>query len=125
DGLNELGVGETPPLMLLNKADALDEASLTLLRNTYSDGILISAKTGAGLDFLADAVEDRIRGEQVTMELSIPSADGKALDFVERFADVIARRYDGERTELQVHIAPRVLDQLHAIARDVRQAEEA
>ena len=125
DVLNELGVGEKPTLMLLNKADALDEASLTLLRNTYSDGILISAKTGAGLDFLADAVEDRMRGEQVTMELSIPSADGKALDFVERFADVIARRYDGERTELQVHIAPRVLDQLHAIARDVRQAEEA
>ena len=123
--LSELGVGDKPTLILLNKADTVDEASLAMLRHKHPDGLLISAKTGAGLDFLADAVEDRIRGEQILMNLSIPAADGKALDFVERFADVVERRYDGERAELQVNIAPRVLDQLHAIARDVRHDDES
>jgi GTP-binding protein HflX len=125
DVLSELGVGDKPTLVLLNKADTVDEASLALLRHKHPDGLLISAKSGAGLDFLADAVEDRMRGEQRLMMLSIPAADGKALDFVERFADVIERCYNGERTELQVNIAPRVLDQLHAIARDVRHDDES
>jgi len=119
--LEELGAGDKPALLLLNKMDAVsDEGLLTILRQNYPDALPISALTGAGLDRLRDAVEAQMRGERQRLTLSVCATDGKALGFLERFADVLDRRYDNGRAILDVLIPPRALEHLHTIARDVR-----
>ncbi len=119
--LHDLGVGEQPVLRVLNKIDAdADPALLSVLARRHPDAIRISARTGAGLAAVADAVRERMRGEQRDMLLDVPAGDGRALGFLERFADVLEREYGQQRARLRVRIAPRVLDHLHTIARDVR-----
>lgn len=118
--LTSLGAADKPTLLVLNKADAAHEADLAALRNRRPEGLVISARTGDGLPHLADAVERCMQGEQRRLTISMPLREGRALDFVERFADVLERRFEDSRVVLDVLIAPRVLDHLHHLAADVR-----
>jgi len=118
--LAEIGASG-PTLLLLNKADAIaDDSLLTVLRQRHPDALVISARTGAGLDRLRAAVDAAMQGRQQRLSLSVPAHDGKALTFIERFADVLERRYEDGRVILDVRIPPRALHQLHALAADVR-----
>lgn len=122
--LDSLGVADRQTLLLLNKVDQVeDDAFLPLFRDAYPEALLISARTGEGLDGLHAAIDELIRGEQRNLTLSISAGDGRALNFLERFADIIERRYEDGRAILKVGIADRVLDHLHGISRDVRHAE--
>ncbi len=119
--LTELGADQKPSILMLNKADiAEDHAAITLLRNGHERVVLGSAKTGEGLEGLRDLVLEAVRGEQKPLTLSVPAGDGKALSFLERFAEVIDRRFEEGRAILDVLIAPRALEHLHNIARDIR-----
>jgi len=124
DVLTELGAEGKPALLLLNKADALaEEAQLTVLLRHYPDALAISAKTGQGLDRVREAVDGRTRADARRMTLSVPLHDGRALGFLERFAEILERRFEDDRAILDVAIAPRALEHLHTIAADVRHAE--
>ena len=119
--LEELGAAGKPLLLVLNKADVIeDEALLPVLRGKYPHAQLISAKTGLGLDALEATVSERMHGERKEITLSVPETDGKALSFLERFADIHETRFEDGRTILDVTIAPRALDQLHATSSDIR-----
>ena len=59
--LDEIGAGDRPRLLVLNKADALDDERLEELRFAHPDGILVSALTGAGIDELGERVEHAFR----------------------------------------------------------------
>ncbi len=119
--LDGLGVGDKSTLVLLNKADAITDSSiLTIVQQNCPDARLISARTGAGLDELRDAVDERMRGNQRRLTLSISARDGKALAFLERFADILDRQFDDGRAILDVSIPPRALEHLHGMVKDVR-----
>lgn len=119
--LAELGADGRPVLLVLNKADIVeDEALLTVLRGQHPEALTVSAQAGTGLESLREAVDAAMRGEQERVTLSLPAGDGKALGFIERFAEVLERRFEDGRAVLDVRIAPRALNQLHGIAADVR-----
>ena len=103
DVLSAIGVADKPTLVLLNKADAVqDAATLAILRRNHPEALLVSAKTGQGLTELQLEVDRRMRGEQRRLTLSVPAHDGKALGFLERFAEVLARRFEDGRAILDV-----------------------
>ncbi len=119
--LDSLGVGGRPVLRLLNKIDALpDSGPLAILQARYPDALPISARTGVGLERLRREVDARLRFPPQRVRLSIPVQDGRALSFVERFAEVLERRYENGRALLDVRIDPRSLEHLHGLAADVR-----
>lgn len=119
--LEELGVGDKPALLVLNKIDALDDPTLlTILAEKHPQALPLSARCGQGLDALRDAVEQHYRGQQTRMTLSLPLSAGKALQFLERFADILERRYEDGRAVVDVQIAPRILEHVHTLAADVR-----
>jgi len=119
--LRDLGVGEKPTLLVLNKVDAIDDpALLPVLEHEYPEALAISARSGAGLAELTAAVERIMRGEERPMRLSIPAREGRALAFLERFAEVGETQFDDGRVIVDVHIAPRVLDHLHGMAVGIR-----
>ena len=122
--LGELGVGDKPTLVLLNKADAItDQSILTILRQSQPDTLLISARTGEGLEILHDTVDARMQGNRRRLTLSVSAKNGKALNFLERFADILDRHFDDGRAVLDVRIPPRALEHLHTLAKDVRHVE--
>ncbi len=77
--LEEIGAGQTPRLLVLNKADALDPERRRELSFRQPDGVLVSAQTGEGLDVLVDRIAQALDRGQCELDLLIPYGDGARL----------------------------------------------
>jgi len=91
--LEEIGAGDKPRLLVLNKADLLDEdeRSEALLR--HPEGVLVSALSDDGIDRLRARVEQAFEDTLAEVELLIPYSDGARLHELYELAG------DLERTE--------------------------
>jgi len=76
DLLEEIGAGDRPMLLVLNKADRLDEERRRELSFRHRDGVLVSALTGEGLDELGRRIEAAFEASLEDVELLVPYADG-------------------------------------------------
>jgi GTPase len=77
--LDEIGAGERPRLLVLNKADRIDDERREELRFRHPDGILVSALTGEGLDDLGERIERAFRETLRSVDLLLPFAEGGRL----------------------------------------------
>ena len=69
DVLAEIGAGEVPTVLALNKADLLDAERRRELSFRFPKAVQVSAVTGEGLDALREAVEGRFLATLRSMEL--------------------------------------------------------
>ena len=76
DVLDEIGAGETPRLLALNKVDLLDEDRRRELSFRFPDAVQVSGATGYGLDELREAIEARFLATLRPMELLLPYEEG-------------------------------------------------
>ncbi len=79
DVLEEIGAGDRPRLLVLNKADALDGAARRELGHRHPGATQLSSLTGEGLDALGDRIEDAFRATLSEVELLVPYAEGGRL----------------------------------------------
>ncbi len=111
--LDELGCSEKPELTLLNKIDALDDCSiLPVVEGIVDNSIRISALTGEGIDRVTDYVRERIRRERLHGIIQTSAGNGKLLAFLSSETDVVDRRFNDERVEIEFHISRRKLSRL-------------
>jgi len=105
--LAEIGAGEGPRLLVLNKADLLseDERREVLLR--HPDAVLVSALDGAGLDRLREKVEEAFEDTLAEIELLIPYAEGGRLHELHEVAGDLERteRDDGVLVRAKIPVA--------------------
>src|SRR3954451_2296498 len=69
DTLEEIGAGDRPRILVLNKADALDAERRTELAHRHPGGVLVSALTGEGLEDLGAAIEQAFSRSLRSVEL--------------------------------------------------------
>lgn len=67
---------------VFNKIDALDEETISGLRQRYPAAVFISAAAAVGLDALGDAIEDKLFGKNLAVEVKISTTDGKGIAMV-------------------------------------------
>src|SRR3954453_5040627 len=79
DVLEEIHAGERPRLLVLNKADLLDEDRRREVGFRHPDAVLVSAVTGEGLDELRDRIEAAFQKTLRPVELLVPYAEGGSL----------------------------------------------
>jgi GTPase len=77
--LDEIGAGELPVELVLNKIDAADSLQRRRLANRFPDALQVSARTGEGLDKLRRRVAERFADRFEAVRLLIPYADGARL----------------------------------------------
>jgi GTP-binding protein HflX len=77
--LDSVGAGDRPRLLVLNKADALDDERREELAFEHPDGLLISAATGEGIEQLGERIEEEFRRTLRSVDLLVPYADGASL----------------------------------------------
>ncbi|MGF1449775.1 MAG: GTPase HflX [Opitutales bacterium] len=107
--LGELGAGERPTLLALNKVDALDDPHrLELLRALHPEACAVSAHTGAGLDTLRDALDLLLRESLQATALLIPH---DRYDLVSRLHQAGAVQFE-KPTEDGVYIEGRLPQRL-------------
>ena len=77
--LGEIGAGELPIELVLNKVDALDSLARRRLSNRFPGALLVSARTGEGLDELRERVAERFGERFEAVRLLIPYDEGARL----------------------------------------------
>ena len=113
--LAEIGAGDVPAVVALNKADRLrevqgDREAARILQEWASiepDAIVISAWSGEGLDALRRRVRDRVLGPRREVEVELPITASREIDLLEKRAEVLDRDYPegGRAVRLKVRLA--------------------
>lgn len=99
--LGELGAGDIPVLVVLNKCDLLPNASLpSTLAHAYPDSVSISALTGKGLDLLRERIEETLVDQMSPIEVLIPYKQGELVDLFHRSGVVMRQQHLSEGTLL-------------------------
>src|SRR3954464_53619 len=91
DVLDEIGAGERPRLLVLNKADQIDDERREGLRFRPPDGILGAALTGEGLDRLGERIERAFRETLRSVDLLLPFDQGGRLAELHELAGDLQR----------------------------------
>jgi GTPase len=104
--LSQLGIAGRDAgrvLEVWNKIDRLEDEARLRLRN-YAERqapprrpVLVSARSGEGLDRLADEIERRLAARRVTLDFVLDAADGAGLSWLHRHTEVMSKalRDDG------------------------------
>ena len=104
DVLLEIGADEAPRVLVLGKADLVDDDRRAELANRHPDGVLVSALTGAGLTHLIERIEDEFARTLREVELLIPYDEGGRLAELHDIAGDLER----EDTPQGVRVCARV-----------------
>ncbi len=99
--LQEIGAGEVPELLVINKSDESDPSQLLM---DYPDSIAISARSGDGIDKLLSSVADELRSVWDVVELAIPFDKGEVLAQVHREGQVLEERVTEEKMYVQARL---------------------
>jgi GTP-binding protein HflX len=89
--LEEIGAGERPRLLVLNKADLLDDLGRTRAVNGHRDALLVSAQSGEGLDGLRERIDEIFVSSLASVDLLVPYADGARLAELHELAGELDR----------------------------------
>ncbi len=103
--LGELGVREKPIMLVLNKEDRIDDPlALSELLNRHGPGLAVSARNGAGIDELREAIRREVASRGVVIDLDIPAADSAAVARVHREGEVLEKEFVGDRVLLRARL---------------------
>ncbi len=104
--LAEIGAGEIPIVPVFNKIDLKNDPDLFLaISARYPGAHFISAVTGEGLSRLKSDLEHYLERSRVTIELSVESADGRALKLVNSLAYIFdSRAADGGVVKMRARV---------------------
>ncbi len=102
--LEEIGAGEKPRLLVLNKADLLTDDERREVELAHQDAVLVSAIAGDGLDDLRDLIERSFAETLTEVELLIPYSQGGRLHELHEVAGELERTDgpDGVRVHARV-----------------------
>ncbi len=102
--LGEIGAGEQPRMLILNKADALDDDQRVDVGLRHPEGLLVSALTGEGLEELGEKIEQEFERRLRDVELLLPYSEGGRLAELHGIAGDLVR----EDTPEGVRVTARV-----------------
>jgi len=109
--LEEIGAGSSPRVLVLNKADLLDDQARQELRLRHPEAVLLSGVSGEGIEELAARIESELRHTLCPLDLLVPYASGSSLAELHQVAGELARRDTPEgvrvRALVPARLAPR------------------
>jgi GTP-binding protein HflX len=110
--LKELGCGDKPTLLVLNKIDKLQDRSLlTVLEAHHPRAIAVSGLTGEGIEQLEDAVMGALAEDFADAEIVTDAGNGKVLAFLNANAEVYRQEFrdDSNEVVIRCHIPKHLL----------------
>jgi GTP-binding protein HflX len=112
--LAEIGASQVPELIVVNKIDAADPVVLQALRAREPGSLSISAKTGAGLSVLREAIEAALPHLDVPVRVIVPYSRGDLVARAHAEGEVLQAEHVDDGTLLQARVGPGLAAQLEA-----------
>lgn len=116
--LAEIGAADRPEQLVINKADRADPDVLAVLKSHYPDAVVVSARTGQGLDRLRAVIEERLPTPHVEITALVPWGRGDLVDRIHREGEMLLLEHLGEGTLVRARVHPDLAAKLAAYARD-------
>jgi GTP-binding protein HflX len=110
--LAEIGAGDKPTLLVLNKIDQLGEEGRLSVVATHRDGVPVSALTGEGIDELRHRIEQAFRAELERVELLVPYERGAVLSQLHELAGDLEREDTSEGVRVTARVPAAVAERL-------------
>jgi len=114
--LEEIGAGERPRILAVNKIDLLDEQERDELRLRYPDAMLVSGVTGEGLEELGARFEAELAHLLCPVELLVPYADGGSLAELHELAGDLTRKDTPEGVRVKALVPQRTAERFARFA---------
>ncbi len=110
DVLEEIHAGSSPRMLVLNKADIIDEERRRELSFRHADAVLVSAVTGEGLEELKERITQEFERTLKDVELLVPFAEGGLLSELHDVAGDMEREDTPEGVRVTARIPAVVAD---------------
>ncbi len=114
--LGEIGAGEVPELVVINKADAAESIELDGLRRAERGSVVVSARTGAGIDDLLREIERLLPRRDRQVSVMVPYDRGDLVSRAHQEGEVLAVRHGQDGTELTARVPPGLAAELGRFA---------
>ncbi|MHC4192826.1 MAG: GTPase HflX [Planctomycetota bacterium] len=103
--LKEIGCGEKPVLLVLNKVDIIRKiGELEMLQTLHPDAVCISARTGLGLDQLSEEVSARYKGSVLLLRVSSTHSNGKVQSFLRAYGTILDEQYCDSSVQIDARL---------------------
>ena len=130
--LAEIGAERTPQMLVLNKADALGQSDRLqdlptfthrllgeTARQNDTEAVLVSARTGAGMDELLEKIDRQLVQDPVTRHcFRLPLGEGRALHLLHERGAVISQQYGDNECEVVADVPNSIYAKLQEFAAD-------
>jgi GTP-binding protein HflX len=104
--LAEIGAKDVPELVVFNKADAADEIDLKGLQLAEPQSVVVSARTGAGLDLLLAEVERLLPRLSAEVSVVVPYARGDLIARAHQEGEVLGVEHTDAGSRLTARVPP-------------------
>jgi GTP-binding protein HflX len=98
--LADIGAGNVPEQLVINKADRAAADALAGLRTAYPDAVVVSARTGQGIDRLRTVIEGRLPRPEVEVSALVPYERGDLIDRIHRSGELLSSEHTDLGTRL-------------------------
>jgi len=103
--LKELGAGDKPRILVLNKADTLDSDAREALSFRYSDSLPVSAHSGEGIDILMERLGKHLDASRPLVTLRLPTDRWDIRARLHKESSVLNESYDDGGLTLTVRLS--------------------
>jgi GTP-binding protein HflX len=105
--LNELGADKIDSILVFNKSDRIeDEEELDKIQQAHPRAILISCKTGEGLDPLRQAIIRCYESKLLPYTLTLTHSQVPLISMIRKLALIISEDYQEEEVTLSLRLPP-------------------
>jgi len=105
--LAKLGASEIPLFLILNKIDRVSAPLRARLEERFPESLLLSARTGEGMDLLDEGLRAQLDRWSLDLELEVPAGEGRLIAEVRRRGCVEAEEFRGNLWKGRVRLIPR------------------
>ena len=114
--LREIGAADVPEVVVFNKADTADPIVLKGLQLAEPQSVVVSARTGDGLETLQAEVERLLPRPSTEMSVLLPYARGDLLAKAHQTGEVLRVAHTDTGTELTAKVPPGLAAELDQFA---------
>jgi len=114
--LADVDAASVPELVVFNKSDLASEQVIARLLATEPGSVAVSARTGAGLDSLADALHAMLPDPGELVDVVIPYTRGDLVARVHESGEVLQVEHTDAGTRLRAHVSPELATALRSAA---------
>ncbi|MGI6878610.1 GTPase HflX [Microbacterium sp. gxy059] len=114
--LADVGARDVREIVVFNKIDLVDESERLVLRGLQPDAVLVSSRTGEGVDELRRVVEDALPVPQVELRALVPYERGDLISAIHETGQFLSQSHEAEGTLVHARVDERLASDLRPFA---------